>query len=36
VGASLEERRLRQEFGGVYEEYARSTPMILPRLIPKK
>jgi hypothetical protein len=36
VGASLEERRLRQEFGVLHEEYARSTPMILPRLIQKK
>jgi protein-S-isoprenylcysteine O-methyltransferase Ste14 len=33
VGATLEERRLVNEFGEAYEEYRRRTPMIVPGLI---
>lgn len=34
VGAVVEERRLGAEFGPVYREYRRRTPMFLPRLRP--
>ena len=32
IGAVLEERKLRLEFGAAYEEYARRTPMLIPGL----
>jgi protein-S-isoprenylcysteine O-methyltransferase Ste14 len=37
VGAYFEERKLLRDFGGVYAEYKRRTPMLIPvRLFPKK
>lgn len=36
IGAFIEEKRLREEFGAEYEAYQRSVPFLLPRLISRK
>ena len=32
IGTLLEERKLREEFGAVYDEYRRKTPMVFPKI----
>ena len=32
IGTLLEERKLREEFGAVYDEYRRETPMVFPKI----
>ncbi len=36
VGTLLEERKLLDEFGEAYAQYRRTTPMIFPRLLPRR